>query len=90
MNPENKNATITEVHKGLCHELEKQYDYKNTYKHIKFLEEIGVIKLKKQEKKQQGKPVYIELIDPNLKDMFLKFLELIKPDIIKELKKNPK
>lgn len=89
MNSENKNFTISDVHKGLCSELKKQYDYKNTHKHIKFLEKIGVIKLHKQKTKKQGQPVCIEFIAPELREMFLKFMKILKPEIImKELEEH--
>jgi len=49
------NLSISQIHSSF-----KNYDYKAVYKQIKNLEKEGVLYLK-QEKKKQGKPVFVTL-----------------------------
>jgi len=61
INSDNKKITISGVYNFFKSEQEK-YDYKSVYKQIKQLEKLKIIELKKEEK-EQGKPVYLKLIE---------------------------
>lgn len=87
LNPKNKKKlTISNIHKGVCHLLEQEFDYKNTYKHILVLKKAGLVEMEKADK-EQGKPIYVTVIDPEAKEMFFKFLKAMKPHVIEELDK---
>ena len=68
-----KNLTITEVHEMLC-DFGKKYDYKNTYKHLMIIKDMGFICLKEQ-KHVQGKPRIIEIVDIEIFKMFSNLLK---------------
>lgn len=68
-NPENKDVTISDIHKFFIDNGEK-YDYKAIHKQMKNLEKWGVIELKKKNK-EQGKPIHITIKD-------LRYLEALK------------
>jgi len=82
INLENKGLlTISNVHKGLCSFLKKDYDYKNTYKHIKILENEGLIELK-ESKNTQGRPMVISLKDERASGIFLNALKILEPHLL--------
>lgn len=81
-NPDNKkNLTILNIHKALCFLLKNDFDYKNTYKHIKILERSGLIKLNKHEK-EQGKPIHVSLSNNKYRILFNNILKIINPELL--------
>ncbi len=87
-NKDNKNMTISGIHKCYCEFSEKEFDYKNTYKHLKILEENGFIAIDtKKGKHEQGSPSIVTFKNKESSETFYQFLEFIKPDFEKWLSK---
>ena len=76
-NPENKNVTISDIHKFLLSEGEN-YDYKSVHNQIKILEKKKVISLNKAKTEEQGRPVYLKLNDIKYYEAIKKLIDLEK------------